>query len=158
MFDDILRKITYGLYVVTTTTEKNGEIEKVGCTINSCMQITMEPFTIAISINKEHYTPKCIKEKKRFAVSVIGEDTPLIVIGTFGFFSSKEKDKFEEIEYEMTEDMPVIKSGLEYLVCDVINVIEDATHVIFIGKVIAGKMKSDGKPMTYAKYHEIMGK
>ena len=88
----------------------------------------------------------------------IAEDTPLIVTGTFGYFSSEEKDKFEEIEYEMIEGMPVIKSALGYLVCEVINVIQEETHVIYIGKVISGNMYRDEAPLTYAQYHKLLGK
>ena len=57
--------LSYGVYAVTTWDEGRA----VGCIANSAMQITAEPATIAVSINKDNYTHGCILNAGKFALS-----------------------------------------------------------------------------------------
>jgi len=59
-------KLSYGLYIVTSKKgdKLNGQIA------NTVFQVTSEPPTVAVSINKNNLTWEFIKESKSFAVSV----------------------------------------------------------------------------------------
>ena len=46
----------------------------------------------------------------------------------------------------------VIKDSLGYMVCDVIDTIENETHTLFIGRMVEGDVFSDEEPMTYGYY------
>jgi len=61
-----LRKISYGLYVVSSRSgdRLNGQIA------NTVFQITSEPPTIAVSINKSNLTHQFIRGSRVFTVSV----------------------------------------------------------------------------------------
>jgi flavin reductase (DIM6/NTAB) family NADH-FMN oxidoreductase RutF len=97
---ETLNNISYGMYCITTKyAGKN-----VGCIVNTVMQITAENPKIAVSINKENYTNKAIKETKRFIINILSEETKKELIGKFGFFSSKEIDKFGEVNYIEEEE------------------------------------------------------
>ena len=76
-----LHKLGYGLYVVCSRKSKklNGQIA------NTVFQITSEPPTIAVSINKSNLTHEFIAESGVFVASVLSQDTPLYFIGHFGF-------------------------------------------------------------------------
>ncbi len=80
-----LYKLGYGLYVVTSKKGDrfNGQIA------NTVIQITSEPPTIAVSINKENLTHEFIKESGVFTASILSQDTPLSFIGHFGFKSGR---------------------------------------------------------------------
>ena len=69
MDNTALFNLSYGVYVVTTW----GEGKATGCTANSAMQITATPATVAVSINHDNYTNKCIKDSGVFAVNILGE-------------------------------------------------------------------------------------
>jgi flavin reductase (DIM6/NTAB) family NADH-FMN oxidoreductase RutF/rubredoxin len=146
------RKITYGVYIVSAW--DNGR--PTGCTANSIMQITSEPATIAISINHDNYTRQCIEDTGRFAISVLAEDSESSIIGTFGFQSGKDKDKFESIRYEVRGNMPVIADACAYVNCEVINRMETDTHTVYLGKVLDTDILGDREPMTYAYYHKVI--
>lgn len=149
----IFRDMSYGVYVTTTL---DGE-RPVGCITNSIMQITSEPATIAVSVNHNNYTNGCIEKTGKFAFSILGENSDPCLIGRFGFQSSRDVDKFDGIDYETAEEMPVIKDSLGYVVCRVINKMETSTHTVFLGEVIAAE--SYGKKddaMTYAYYHKVV--
>ena len=86
----VLRNLSYGVYVVTSKDKD----KKVGCVANSIMQVTSNPSVIAVSINHDNYTNKVIKENNKFGVPILKETTDAKIIGTFGYKSSKDTDKF----------------------------------------------------------------
>jgi len=97
-----LQKLSYGLYVVTS---KKGD-RLNGQVANTVFQITSEPPTIAVSINKNNLTWEFIRESRVFAVSVLCQDTPLSFIGNFGFKSGREIDKLDGIKYDQVRRSP----------------------------------------------------
>jgi len=148
-----LHKITYGLYVVTSAKEGklNGQIA------NTVFQITSEPPTIAVSINKQNLTHEFIHSSRVFAVSILSRDTPVSLIGNFGFKSGRDIDKFAKVNYKVgkTGAPIVMDNTLDYLEAQVVNEIDAGTHTVFIGKLVEAEILRDGEPMTYAYYHEV---
>lgn len=152
MDNKILRDLTYGVYVIGSLDVER----KVGCIANSVMQITSNPASIAISINHDNYTNKCIKESNKFSVSILNEESNPNIIGTFGFSSSKDVDKFNNFEHELIDSVPVIKDSNGYIVCEVTSILETETHTIFVGKVINMNKYNNINVMTYKYYHEVL--
>ena len=143
----------YGVYIVSSL---DGE-RPTGCIANSIMQITSSPATVAVSVNHDNYTNGCIEKTGKFAFSIMAEDSDAGLIGNFGFRSGKDVDKFEHVDYEMVQGIPVVKFTCGYVVCKVINKMETATHTVFLGEVIdAGSYDGMGDAMTYAYYHNVV--
>lgn len=149
---NVYTKLSYGVYVISTW--DNGR--PTGCTANSAMQVTADPSTIAISINHDNYTNKCIAETGKFAISILSEESDPSIIGTFGFQSGKEINKFESVKYSVEDQLPVVSDACGYLVCEVIDKMETATHTVFLGSVTGGEILKDKDPMTYAYYHKVV--
>ena len=149
----VFRNISYGVYIITAM---DGE-RPTGCTANSVMQVTSSPATIAISINHDNFTNGCIKKAHKFAISILSETSDPLLIGTFGFKSGKDTDKFNDVSYEMKENLPVIKDSCGYIVCKVIAKMEAETHTVFLGEVIDGDVfNGPAQAMTYAYYHQVI--
>lgn len=146
----VLRNLSYGVYVVTSR-EKD---KNVGCVANSIMQVTSNPSVIAVSINHDNYTNKVIKENNKFGVSILKETTDAKIIGTFGYKSSRDNDKFDGINYKEISEIPVLENTCGYMVCKVIDTMETSTHTIFLGEVIEADDYSTENAMTYKYYHE----
>lgn len=149
--NNVFRDISYGMYLVSTKNDNSS----CGCIINTFIQLTSQNPLIAISLNKDNATTEAIKKSKRFAVSVLSEETKQEVIKTFGYFSSKDINKFENISYEEIENIPVVTEDISsYLICKVENIIDCETHNLFIGRVELTNKVSNKIPMTYKYYHE----
>jgi flavin reductase (DIM6/NTAB) family NADH-FMN oxidoreductase RutF/rubredoxin len=148
-----LYKLGYGLYVVSSIkgSRLNGQIA------NTVFQITSEPPTIAVSINKNNLTHQFITQSKVLAVSVLSQDTPLSFIGRFGFKSGRDVDKLEGINYKIGETGApvVIDNTLAYLEAKVNKEVDVGTHTIFIGELVGAEVIKEGEPMTYAYYHQV---
>lgn len=145
-------KISYGVYIVTTWSDG----KPVGCVANSIMQVTAEPPTFAVSINRNNNTYECIKRSGKFAISILPEDVDPSLIGTFGFKSSRTSDKFENAKYAIEGKLPVLSAACAYIVCDVVNTMDAATHTVFLGEMKAGEINNEKPVMTYAYYHRVI--
>lgn len=152
MDKNTFRNLSYGVYIVSTWDDKR----PTGCTANSAMQITSDPATIAISINHDNYTNQCIEKTGKFAISIMAENSDASIIGTFGFQSGKDVNKFDSVDYDILGDMPVVKAGCAYITCEVINKMETETHTVFLGKVLDANILSKDDAMTYAYYHKVV--
>lgn len=152
MNTNAFRKLSYGVYIISTWDEGR----PTGCTANSAMQITSDPATIAISINHNNYTNKCIKENGKFAISILSVESDPQIIGTFGFSSGEQVNKFDSVNYAVKGYLPVVEDACAYIVCEVINQMETDTHTIFLGKVIDADELSKQDEMTYSYYHKVV--
>lgn len=148
-----LYKVSYGVYIVGSH-----KGDKVNAQIaNSVMQITSEPATIAVSINKKNLTYEYIRDSKVFSVSILNQNTPLPFIGNFGFKSGRDTDKFKDINYKagQTGSPIVLEHTAAYCEAEVLQEIDAGTHTIFIGTVVASEVLNEEPIMTYAYYHEV---
>lgn len=148
---EALNNLTYGMYIITTKQkEKN-----IGCFINTAMQITSKNPIIAVSLNKENYTNQVLKETRKCAISVLTEKASNDLISKFGFFTSKEMNKFEDRNFQYIKELPVIlEDSCAYIIGEVTRVIEVDTHDIFLIRVLQAEKVLNDSPMTYRFYHE----
>ena len=143
----ITRKITQGMYVLTT---KNG-----GCVVDAVSQISAgDNPLIAVSVMKKNYTNELLKNNDKFVLSVLGMNVNPEIIKTFGLNSMRDINKFENTDTFMVEDINVIKDSLGYMVCEIVDSIENDTHTLFIGKLIEADVLNDGEAMSYGYYQE----
>ncbi len=150
-----LHKISYGLYIVTSGQDGkfNGQIA------NSMFQVTSNPATIAISINKENYTHELIKLSRKFVISILSEEAPMTFIGLFGFKSGRNVDKLKDIKTKTgATGVPVVLDySVSFIETEVEGEMDCGTHTIFFGKVVEADIIGGGEPMTYAYYQNVKG-
>jgi len=148
-----LHQINYGLYLISSS--KGGKLN--GQIANTLFQVTSEPLTVAVCINKQNLTHSFIRDSRVFAASILSQDTPLRFIGDFGFKSGRDVDKLAHVNYKIgkTGAPIVLEHALAYVEAEVINEADAGTHTIFIGRLVEAETLRSGEPMTYAYYHEV---
>jgi flavin reductase (DIM6/NTAB) family NADH-FMN oxidoreductase RutF len=148
-----LHKLSYGMYIVGSHQGKklNGQIA------NTVFQITSEPPTVAVSINKQNLTHEYIKVSKVYSVSVLCQTTPLPFIGGFGFKSGRDTDKLKGLNYKVgqTSSPIILDNTTAYLEVEVIGNVDVGTHTIFIGRIVAAEILTEDPCMTYEYYHQV---
>lgn len=143
-------KLTYGLFVLTTT---DGEKQN-GCIVNTVSMITDSPKRITVYVNKANYSEELLRKTGVFNVSVLTEKTPFDVFKQFGFCSGRDTDKFAGKEYPKTEN------GLYYLPeyanavlsAKVVDAYDYDTHTLFVAEVTEAKTLNEDKSVTYEYY------
>jgi flavin reductase (DIM6/NTAB) family NADH-FMN oxidoreductase RutF len=147
-------KITYGLFVVSTAHENklNGYVS------NTVFQVTADPARFAIACSKNNFTAGMIRQSKTFAFSVIQREAGPDIIGTFGYRSGRDTDKFSKFNYKTGRlGSPILLDDMvAWFECEVEQIVDAGTHLLFIGKVIDGDiLDSSLEPLTYTYYREV---
>ena len=144
---------SYGLYVVTS--KKGDRIN--GQIANTVFQVTADPPTIAVSINRSNLTHEFISDSKVFSASILSTEATMPFIGNWGFKSGRDTDKFKDARYRTgTSGAPVLLDyTLAFIEAAVISTLDVGTHTIFVGKVVDCGVLKEGEPMTYAYYHQV---
>lgn len=143
----ITRKITQGMYVLTT----NGG----GCMVDAVSQVSAgESPLIAVSVMKKNYTNELLKKNDKFALSVLGMNVNSEIIKTFGMNSMRDINKFEKIKTTEIEGIKTIDDSLGYMVCEIIDSIDNETHTLFIGRLIEADVLKEEEAMSYSYYQE----
>ena len=152
MDNNIMFKLTYGLFIVTAKESNKSN----GCIINTVMQQTAAPNRISITINKQNFTKEMISKTHAFNVSIIDETAEFSIFKHFGFQSGKDVDKFAEwTDYGTANNqIPYITKGCcGFLSAKVITQTDLGSHMLFLADVTDGQMLSKHTPMTYSYYH-----
>lgn len=153
MDNKAFRKLSYGVYMISAADGKGG---RAGCVVNTFGQITSDPLHVVVAMNKKNATLKMVLETGRFTAVAVGENVDLDMIGTFGFHTSTELDKFAN--YETKTDAWGIPYVVEHTVasfhCKVVNQMDAGSHILLMAEVEDAQTLSEEAPLTYAGYHK----
>lgn len=148
--------LSYGMYVIGT----GDEGASFGCVANTFAQVTSSPFQVSVALNKDNATTSAIRAARRFTASRLSEDASMELIGTFGFHTSTEFDKFaRHASARDAAGMPVLaESCCAWFSAKVVQEVDLGTHILFVGAVEEAKrVEGAAAPMTYAYYHQVKG-
>lgn len=144
-------KFSYGLYVLTV---RDGEKDN-GCIINTAVQVTDNPKSIAVTVNKQTYTHDMIMKTKAFNLSVLSESVPFEIFKHFGFQSGRDVNKFEGTPLRCENGIAYIGGVANAVISGkVSHTIDFGTHTMFIADITEAKILSDEKSVTYDYYFE----
>ena len=144
------------MYVIGTRSAER----RFGCIANTFAQVTSSPMQVSVALNKENATTAAVRESSRFTASCLSEDATMELIGTFGFHSSTEFDKFaRHASARDTAGLPVLaEQCCAWFSAKVVQEVDLGTHILFIGEVEESqRVKAAANPMTYAYYHQVKG-
>ena len=143
----LTHKITQGMYVLTT--------EGGGCVVDAVSQVSGGDSPLfSVAVMKKNRTNELMRENSKFALSVLGVQGAGELIKQFGFQSSRDVNKFEGVAVTEVEGVKTLNDTLGYLVFEKVDAIENETHTLFIGRMIAGSVLNDEAPMSYGYYRE----
>lgn len=147
-----LHKISYGLYVISVKDEANNR--NAGFVIDAVAQISMgEIPTIIFSVMNKNYCKDCIDKEGVFNFSILPKNVTPFIIANFGFQTSKEVDKWANIEHSEKFGLPIID---EAIACAQMKVIDkrvmDTHTTFFCNPVDAEVLNPDKTPLIYGNY------
>ena len=144
---NITRKISQGMYILTTN--------EGGCIVDAVSQVSAsENPLISVAVMKNNYTNELLHKNDKFALSVIGHNNNPALIKTFGFNSMRNINKFENVETTEVNEIKIINDSLGYMVCEIIERIDNDTHTLFIGKLVNCDVFKDEEAMSYQYFQE----
>ena len=147
-----LFNIGYGLYVVTTNDGKKDN----GCIVNTVIQLTDNPFRVAVNINKSNYSCETVKETRKLNVNCLSVDAPFDIFKKYGFASGRDTDKFKGEEVQRSHNGLVVLPQYinAFMSLEVESIVDLGTHFMFICSVSESRVISNKETMTYTYYQK----
>ena len=152
MDDKVLRNFTYGLFLITA---RDGS-KMNGCIVNTGIQASSEPLTVAVSVNKADYTHDMIVKTGEFNLTFLSEESDFATFKHFGYQSGRDVDKFEKFEYKLAANgIPYITKGANsYLSAKVVKSVDLGSHTLFVAEITAGEILGTAPSVSYSYYFE----
>ena len=138
--------LSCGLYLVGAAHEGRD----YGCVVNTVTQVTAEPAKLMVAINKENATTAAVLASGRFEAAVLCETAPMELIGTFGFKTSREVDKFAPFQTARdAHGVPYVTQDVAARFgCKVVDTLDAGTHMLIIGLVEEAEVLNTAAPIT----------
>lgn len=147
-----LYKISLGLYVLGA---KDGE-RPVGSIADAVMVAANAPCALAVSCNNASHTKACIEKNGWLSLSVLPKNIEPFVIANFGFQSSKNVDKWDNVEYSDLNGLPVLTNATAHITAKVIHSYPLESNTVFIAEVIDSVNLQDVPNLLYEDYRNYL--
>ena len=142
-----LRAWTTGVTIVTARYED----QQYGMTVNSFSSVSLEPPVISVTLKQLTHTHDLVIKSGAFAVTILNSEQKELSDRFAGKIPNI-MDRFEEVQTEkLFIDAPIIKNGMAYFNCRVMNSFPIGENTLFIAEVIAVSRDGEGeeKPLVY---------
>lgn len=142
---------------VTVVTAKHND-RQYGMTVNSFTSISLEPPLVSLVLRRLTHTHELIEGSGEFSVTILSSEQKELSDRFAGKFPEI-KDRFEGVPTEtLLIDAPLLKGGIAYFNCRVVNSIPVGENTLFVAEVIAARGDGEGEPLVYHNrvYHRLV--
>jgi flavin reductase (DIM6/NTAB) family NADH-FMN oxidoreductase RutF len=118
-------------------------------TVNSFTSISLDPPIISVTLKRLTHTHELVEKSGEFSMTFLSANQYDLSDRFAGKIPDID-DRFEGVQTEtMTIDAPLLKGGLAYLNCRVMNSIPVGENTLVLAEVIAARGEGEGDPLVY---------
>ena len=139
-----MRNVANSVTVVTT----DGPAGKYGATVSSFCSVSADPPTVLVCLNFNGQTAHAIRQNGTFCVNVLSENMAATAELFAGVTIPGETSQFNQGYWIESETRDPQLPGITAFACEIIEIVEATSHLVFIGSVCAVQF-SDKKPLLY---------
>jgi flavin reductase (DIM6/NTAB) family NADH-FMN oxidoreductase RutF len=140
-----MRAWTTGVTVVTAMHAG----ERYGMTVNSFTSISLEPPLVSLALKNLTHTYQLVEKSCEFSVTILSSAQKELS-DRFAGKHPEIKDRFEGVDTEILAiNAPLIKGGIAYFNCRVLNAVPAGENTLFIAEVIAAQGEGTSEPLVY---------
>jgi flavin reductase (DIM6/NTAB) family NADH-FMN oxidoreductase RutF len=140
-----MRAWTTGVTIVTATHEGR----QYGMTVNSFTSISLEPPLISVALRQLTHTHELVEKSGEFSVTILTASQKELS-DRFAGKTPDIKDRFEGVPTEVLSlGSPLIKDGMAFFNCRVINKMTVGENTLFVAEVVAARGEGEGEPLVY---------
>ncbi len=151
-----MRAWTTGVAVVTATHDG----QRCGMTVNSFTSISLEPPLISVTLKRLTHTHELAEKSGEFSVTILASNQKELS-ERFAGKHPEIMDRFEGVPTErLYLEAPLIKNGIAFFNCRVVNMISVGENTLFVAEVIAARGEGEGDPLAHhnRKYWRLQSK
>lgn len=140
-----MRAWTTGVAVVTAKYED----QQYGMTVNSFSSVSLEPPVISVVLKQLTHTHDLVVKSGMFAVTILTSEQKDLSVRFAGKLPGV-ADRFEGVQIgRLSIDVPILKNGMAYFNCRVLNSTPIGENTLFIAEVTAARGEGEGDPLVY---------
>jgi flavin reductase (DIM6/NTAB) family NADH-FMN oxidoreductase RutF len=140
-----MRAWTTGVTVVTAIHEG----QRYGMTVNSFTSLSLDPPLISVSLKQLTHTHDLAQKSGEFSITILSASQGGLSDRFAGKFPDI-TDRFEGVEIDkLMIDAPLLKGGIAYFNCRIVNSIPIGENTLFIAEVIAARGEAENEPLVY---------
>lgn len=140
-----MRAWTTGVAVITAAHEGR----RYGMTVNSFNSISLDPPLISVTLKRLTHTHELVEKSGEFSLTVLSAGQGNLSDRFAGKIPDV-TDRFEGVETErLLLEAPLIKGGMAYFNCRVVNSFPVGENTLIVAEVIAARGEGDGDPLVY---------
>lgn len=140
-----MRAWTTGVAVVTALHDG----KRYGMTVNSFTSISLEPPLVSVALRQLTHTHELVVKSNEFSVTILSSDQKEIS-NRFAGKLPNIGDRFDGLQTEtLSIGAPLIKGGMAYFNCRVMQSMPIGENTLFVAEVIAARGEGEGEPLVY---------
>ena len=144
LFRQAWGKFATGITILTTM-EPGGHVH--GMTANGVASVSLEPFLILACIGHDRNTYPLVKNRKRFAISILAEEQR--DLAEYYVRDPKERTGDAPANFRFTPaGSAIVEKCLAYMDCRVVSAHEAGDHTIFVAEVEEIGL-DEGRPLVF---------
>ena len=150
MLDQHFRDLMAGVCApvsVVTTADADGPH---GATVSSLASLSLRPALVSIALDRSSSLLGRIVETGRFGINVLSAAQGDVASG----FARRDIDRFADLPWSMSRDLPRIDGSAGWAVCDLYQSIEAGDHLLLVGLVTYAASVHES-PLVYS--HRTFG-
>ena len=125
-----LRMFSYGVYVLTSKFEDN----YCASTVTWVSQASFDPLLISVCLKGDSGSYKVVKKRGEFLLHILGENQRDKAASFFKQTTLK-NGLINYQEYQLQDNLPLLKEVPAYLKCRVLDIMENGDHPLFLSEV-----------------------
>jgi flavin reductase (DIM6/NTAB) family NADH-FMN oxidoreductase RutF len=142
-----MRAWTTGVAIVTSTLNGN----RHGMTMSSFTSISLNPALVIMSLQGNTRTHELVVQSGVFGITILSKEQ-IHISDRFAGRTHEIDDRFAGLDLEtLVTGAPLIKGGLAWLDCRIVESYDAGMNTLFIGEVVAACNASEGLPLVYHK-------
>jgi len=151
--DDLDRYFTTTVGLITTRSSQGDNVMAAEWTMN----ISYDPFRVAVFISPRHATHRAITETKEFGVNLASEGQNALCSFAGGFSLDEARKLTSTAIKTRPGDVikaPMIEGSLAQMECRLVATFQGGDHTEFVGEVVAARVDPTKRPIVlYRGYH-----
>ena len=125
-----LRMFSYGVYILTSKFED----DYCAATVTWVSQASFEPPLISVCIKGDSASYSIVKARGEFLLHLLGEGQKDLAASFFKQTTLK-NGLINYQEYQLQDNLPLLKEVPAYLKCRVLDIMENGDHPLFLSEV-----------------------
>ena len=143
---DAMRQLAGGVSIVTA----GAGAARAGFTVTSVTSLTLEPPCLLVCVNRSVSALPTLQREGRFCINILADRHRALAIRFSGVTGVRGTERFDDGDWDLgPHGTPVLADALAAVECDIDDVVERHSHLIFIGAARSVQTTDAGVPLVY---------